>query len=238
MNAGVPNNLADFSNYVVNRAGQPEIVTQPLYDYILYPTAGAPQFTFFQNPIGQGITSAIGGTVGSTKTIQDTNMTIGGQLPQPQAFRIGGIQVRFMPGSVSTANTFTMAKPSQAATVAAAAVTAQLDDVKTLTESGTLTLLIGSKNYLQYGPLGYFPPTTAFAMDAAIGNSDTTTHNEVAAVTGQAGGQPFFLDIPITLTASMNWSITLSWPGAVATPSGFNGRLGVILDGFLLRDSQ
>lgn len=230
--------LSDFKNYVVDRAGEPEVIWAPLYDNQLFATAGSTAMTFFSTPIGQGVTSSLGAVVGTAKTLFDTNMQLAGQLPAPQGFQIESIEVRFTPGRSATANTFLLALPSQAATVAAAAVTAQLDDVKTIAESGLVNLYIGSKFYLQDGPLGKFPPKTQFNVQGAIGNSDTTTHNEVAMLTGFVAGQPYFLEVPISLTANMNWNVAITWPGAVATPSGFNGRIGVHLNGWLFRNSQ
>jgi hypothetical protein len=38
--------------------------------------------------------------------------------------------------------------------------------------------------------------------------------------------------------ATQNFNITQNWPAALATPSGFNGRVGIKLDGLLYRNSQ
>lgn len=236
MSNNVPT-LSSFKQYVVDRAGEPEVIWNPLYDYQLYPTAGQTTLTFFALPIGQGITSSLGAVVGTTKTIHDTNMQLAGQLPAPQGFQIESVEIRVIPGAVSTANTFTLGQPSQGAAVAALAVTAQLNDAKTIYESGVLRLFIGSKDYLVYGPLGYFPPKTHFKQDGALATNSATTF-EVATVNGYEEGQPFFMEVPIALTANMNWNVTLSWPGVVATPSGFNARIGVVLNGWLFRNSQ
>jgi len=37
---------------------------------------------------------------------------------------------------------------------------------------------------------------------------------------------------------NQNFDITLTWPTAVALPSGQNARLGVVMDGILYRQSQ
>ena len=42
----------------------------------------------------------------------------------------------------------------------------------------------------------------------------------------------------MTLQPAVNFDVTLRWPALVATPSGFNGRVGIILDGYLMRASQ
>ena len=71
---------ADFNARRVTNPGQSEIVRQRFYDYQLYATAGVTQLSFFQQPIGQGLTTALGGTAGTGKTMWDTNLELGGTL--------------------------------------------------------------------------------------------------------------------------------------------------------------
>jgi hypothetical protein len=40
------------------------------------------------------------------------------------------------------------------------------------------------------------------------------------------------------LAPTQNFNVTLNFPTAVATPSGQNARIGVVLDGLLYRLSQ
>jgi hypothetical protein len=40
------------------------------------------------------------------------------------------------------------------------------------------------------------------------------------------------------LQPAVNFEVLIRYPAAVATPSGFNGRIGVILDGYFMRASQ
>ena len=72
---------ADFQAARVTQPGQSEIIRQSLYDNQILPGAGSTQLNFFQQPIGQGITSALGATAATGKTQFDTNMSLGGQLP-------------------------------------------------------------------------------------------------------------------------------------------------------------
>jgi len=230
--------LQEFKSYVVSKTNEPEVTWQPLYDNVLYPTAGINQLVYFQNFIGQGITSAIGAVVGSPKTIADTNMQAAGQLPAPQGFTIESIETIFRPGNSAVANTFTLAVPSVAAAAAAASATIQLDDVLTIAESGVFDLFIMSKTYLYESPLGRMPCQTYVGIDTALASGDTTTHNEVGTVIGRAMGPLYSLPVPISLEANTNFKVTLSWPAPVATPSGKNGRLGVYLNGYLFRNAQ
>lgn len=230
-------NAADFNSRRVTNAAQSEIIRQRFYDYQLYATAGVSQMTFFSSPIGQGLTSAVGGTAGTAKTLWDTNLELGGTLPSGKAFMIESIEVFFMPGSVSTANTFTLVKPLEFNAVAAATLGAQLADVNSFYNSGMLELNILSKNYLRETPLLAFPPKTAFNIDAAIAsNSATTATNIVQNM--RAAGRPYYIDPEIALQPAVNFEVVLRWPAAVATPSGFNARVGVILDGYFMRASQ
>ena len=229
--------LATLQSYQVNLPGSSEVIRQRLYDFQLYPTAGQAQLSFFQLPIGQGITSAQGGAVGSAKTYADTNMENSGALPRPKNYLIESIEVLFEPGSVSTANTYTPAIPNQTAAAAAAVVLVQLQDINLIRQSGWLELYIGSKTYLWEAPLGTFPPKVRLEMDAALATTSGTA-GEVVAVSSKWGGRPYYLDPPIALESLQNFVIYLKWPGVVATPSGFNARIGVVFDGVLYRNSQ
>ncbi|MFI4940982.1 MAG: hypothetical protein ACHP7O_11665 [Burkholderiales bacterium] len=228
--------LTDLQNYSVNRAGA-EGIRQSLFDHQLYPTAGLVQMNFFVLPIGQGVATALGAAVGSQKTINDTNMEVQGMLPAGKSFLITSIEVPFYAGLSAAASTYTPAVPSVFAAAAAAAVAAQVNDVATFYQAGSLRLFIGSKVYLEEAPLMRFPPKTQLSLDVAIG-SNSGTAGEVAAISGKIAGRPYMLEPPIYLQNNQNFLVQLNYPAVVATPSGFNGRVGVYLDGYLYRNSQ
>ena len=228
---------ADFNARRVTNPGQSEIVRQRLYDWNLYPTAGATQISFFSAAIGQGITTALGATVGAAKSLFDTNQELGNQLPSGKAFMCESIEVFFLPGSVATANTYTPAALSLFAAVAAAAVAGQLNDVNTFYLSGMLEFNILSKNYLRETPLMAFPPKAMLDVSAGVASNSATT-SEVAAVLGKAVGRPYYIAPEIALQPAVNYEVLLRWPAPVATPSGFNARVGVVLDGYFMRASQ
>lgn len=229
--------LDTLNQYKVNRPGQSEAVRQRLYDFQLYPTAGQAQMTFFALPIGQGVTSSLGAVVGTSKTYADTNMENSGALPRPKSYLVESIEIVFEPGSSAAANTFLQTRPDAFLAAAAATVTAQLADINALRISGWLEFYIGSKTYLWEAPLGAFPPKVRLEMDAAIASNSATTA-EIALMAAKFGGRPYYLDPPITLDSLQNFAVYLKWPGAVATPSGFNGRIGVVFDGVMYRLSQ
>jgi hypothetical protein len=228
-------NAADFNARRVTNPGQSEIVRQRFYDYQLYATAGVSQLTFFSSPVGQGLTSAIGSTAGTSKTLWDTNLELPNTLPSGKAFMIESIEVFFFPGSVSTSNTYTLASPVLFNATPAAAVAAQLADVNSFYQSGMLELNVLSKNYLRETPLLAFPPKANFNIDAALSGSGTA---EVGAVNGRAAGRPYYISPEIALQPAVNFEVVLRWPAAVSTPSGFNARVGVVLDGYFMRASQ
>ena len=228
---------ADFNARRVTNPNQSEIVRQRFYDYQLYATAGTTQLTFFSAPVGQGLTSAVGGTAGTAKTLWDTNLELPNTLPSGKAFMIESIEVLFFPGSVSTANTYTLQSPNTSAAAAAAAQLAQLADVNSFYQSGMLELNILSKNYLRETPMIAFPPKANFAIDGVAATNSATTFSMIG-VNMRAAGRPYYLQPTIALQPAVNFEVVIRYPAAVATPSGFNARVGVILDGFFMRASQ
>lgn len=204
-----------INKFNVNRPGF-EAIEQPLYDYQEYPAAGSTQLQFFQIPKGQ-----------LSKTFADTNMTSAGLLAQPQTFIIESIQVEFFPGVLPTPAE-DVAKPF--------AASQGVNDVWNVMKSGWLELFIGSKAYLDLGPLMRFPAASglqvaaAMAADGAAGESYNVTQY------ARAVGPVFKLRAPIRLEANQNFSVTLNWPTAVT--ASVAGRIGVILGGLMYRKSQ
>jgi hypothetical protein len=216
---------------------QSEIIRQSLYDFLLYPTAGQVLLPFFSQPIGQGITTASGGVVGSTKTRWDTNLQIANTLPSGKAFMCQAIEVSFWPGSVSTANTFTPWLASNFNAAAAAALAQGILDTQVFYLSGGLEFNILDKNYVFETPLINFPPQTTVGADVGMASTSATA-SEVVVTFPRAIGRPYVFNMPFTLLPSQNFSVNLVWPAVVATPSGFNARVGVKLDGYFQRASQ
>jgi len=217
---------------------QPQVdaIKAALYDHILYPTAGAAQLNLFANPIGQGIATAPGAAVGSAKTIADTNMKVASSVSAGEAFLVQGLEVDFYPGLSAAANTYTPAVPSVFAVAAAAAVAAQANDIATFYQAGTLKLTVSQKTFVEDGPMGVFPPRRRLEVDVAA-STNSATVGEVAVVTARAGGMPYNI-LPFSLEPNVSFGVQLNYPGVVATPSGFNGRVGVRLIGLQYRNVQ
>lgn len=239
MQANYPN-LEDFKRAIVADVGAVEVIKQSLYDTLIYPLAGVNTLRFFQTPLGQGAGangSAQPGNAGAAKHLADTNMDVAGQLPAPQAFWIQSIEVDVQPGSTATANQYALQLPKAQVAAAAAAVQAGAHDVNAIYSTGALTLTIGQKPYLRESPLLRFPPKARFELNAASASNSATAVESIVEKL-RAGGRPYTLNPGLGLMSSMNFDVTLSWPVIVPTPSGFNARVMVKLDGWTFRAVQ
>lgn len=229
---------------VANKGASAELLDQPLYDRIVYPTAGvAGNLSFFTTPIGSGQSSESGAAANTAKSIVDTNMTQQGQLPAPQAFWVKNVQVDVDPGSVNTATLFATQPPTFFNATAAATVQAGANDKNAILNSGALLLSVGTKPYLQGASLKRFPPITRLRADTSTGLAGTNAqpgamglqyvYADCADPSGVAALDPGF-----SIPTSMNFVCNLFWPAAIATASGFNARIRVELGGWLIRAIQ
>lgn len=203
-------------SYGVNVPNVMEAITQPLYSYQAYPAAGTVQpLQFFQSqPIG-------------TITAEDTNMQLPGQLPAPQSFLIQGIGIDYLPGTA-------------AARFGAQSALGQLPDFYAIMRRGVLTLTIGSKVYLQEGPLMQLPVRSHINGVAAASDQTTPAATMQTFVSVGFSDGAVFNPRPLLIPPSQNFQVTLSWPaGAVAIPSADSAaRIGVQLYGTLYRPAQ
>lgn len=207
--------IDDLTKYSVNRGGQYEVIGSSLYDYTTYAAAGQTELNFFQTPQGQG-----------GKSLADTNMEAAGSLPAPKNFLVTSLEINFWPG----------VNPS----LFGAQVAGQyLNDVWTLAKSGYLEFYIGSKNYIQEGPVGVFPAANGLVVAAAVSDQTTIAAASQTIVDyANMGGKPYILPSPIALVSNQNFRVSLKWPTAVALPSNAAARIGVRLRGYLYRLSQ
>lgn len=206
---------SDLGKYRVNRPGQLEVFRQSLYDFQVYAQAGQTQLNFFQVPVGQ-----------SAKTRADTNMTLAGQLPSGQQFLAQSIEVYFFPGTIVPG-----------VGPVANLIDGFVNDVWAVAKGGELEFQVGSKLYLIEAPLMRFPPKTR--LDGwASENGNTTAGAALYTRTSYAtvAGRPYPIDPYILLESTQNFAVQLNWPTAVAVTNA--GRIGVVLDGLLIRNSQ
>lgn len=212
-NNNVPN-LTKLQQFAVNRQGQYEVVRQTLYDRLTYPTAGGTSFLFFQNPKGSG-----------GRTAADTNIEVAGSLPQPKWFLVESIEIHFYP-DVAIGQT----------AGAAAAPEFSNDVYSVLTGKGFLNFFIGSKTYVEEAPLIRFPPKTRLYNESAVATTNAT--QQLTVDYSAACGRPYFIDPEVLLIPNQNFNVSLNFPTAIATPSGQDAAVEVILDGILYRQSQ
>lgn len=218
-----PMSFQDAENFRVNRSQEYEVTRQSLYDFQTYAQAGQTSLTFFQQPIGQG-----------GKTIADTNLELAGQLPAPKNFVVESIEIYFFPADAPVTVTN--------GTAVSATVSNYANDVDAVAQGGSLDLFIGSKSYLQEAPLGRFPPKTRLQTEfaASLQTKQAIAADDGAQYTADYAamcGRPYFLDpYKILLAPTQNFSVTLTWPTAVAVSAA--ARIGVVLDGVLFRLSQ
>lgn len=215
--------LVKYRSYVPDTN---DVIWQPLYDYQLYPTAGALNFQFFSAQRGAGATSAFGAAAG-VKTALDTNMQLSGQLGAGNQFLVVGIEVEL----------WTSALPGFFAAVAptAAQQARNWDDVYTVLRNGYLDFQIQNRPYAQDTPLMKFPPQTC--LEGVAESSGT-----VAAVYAQteyaSGGGLAYNIVPVLIKENQAFSVNISFPAAIATPSGTDNRIGVRLNGKMIRNAQ
>lgn len=229
--------LEQFTDNLVAALGKIEIVRQPLYDYILYPTAGSAQpFNFFTVPAGQGISSSPG-NVANVKGDTDTNMQLAGVLPAPQAYWVDGIEFEAHPGSTAAANSYIIQIPTNAPAAAASTAQAGANDINAILSGGALTLNISNKTYYTEGPLLRFPSRETLDLQVAIANNSATAVLALKEKMNSAG-EPCTLDPGIGIGSSQAFNVQVNYPVTQATPSGFNARIGVILNGWIFRPVQ
>lgn len=216
-------NARQLRGYDVVQRNTVEGIRQTLYDFQNYAAAGQTSLSFFQVPQGQG--TGIGGGV---KTLEDTNMELAGNLPNPKAFLMQGIELFFFPAgtpvNMATANT----------------ARNMTNDMWTFMKQGWLQLFISSKAYLQEAPLAKFPARNFMRADlaAAVSNTNATTISASFAEVPTMSGAPYKVIPPITIRPTMNFNVTLNWTTAVAMPSTQQARVGVVLTGLLYRNGQ
>lgn len=206
-----PMGLDQLAYYNPNRPDATEAIWQPTYDYQSYGTAGATSQIFFQVPNGQ-----------SGKTFFDTNMVLPGQFAAPTAFLCVAVMVYFDAGAAESQSTTNV--PLQT----------NINDVVSVANSGWLELTIGSKVYLRDAPIGKFPPNftiNGFTAISANFTAPVVTHTGFARAAGR-----YYEVTPFLVPQGQNFNVTIQWPSAVTVVT--TGRIGVILDGFLYRQSQ
>lgn len=215
--------LIKYRSYV---PGVDDVIWQPLYDYQTYPTAGALTFNFFAVQQGAGTTSAFGGA--GTKTALDTNMQLSGQLGAGNQFLAMGIEVEFWAGSLPASQT--------AAQPTTAQISQGTNDVYSVLRNGGLLFTVQNRPYNQDAPLLKYPSQSRLdGWSSASNGANATASIQVnyAASEGAA-----YNVVPVLLMQNQAFSVVITFPVVIATPSTVDGRIGVRLNGKLIRNAQ
>lgn len=212
--------------------GTKDVIWNPLFDFVSYPSAGGTLFTFYANQQGQGVSTTPGaGAVAKLPT--DTNLTINNQLTKGNEFYAIGSESLFYPGVSNAALPLTVL-PGRAN--APTTVGIFVNDVWSVGNGGIKTLKIGTdRTYINDGPLMMFPPVTRLALQAALsGNAITTAGQEISYAAWS--GEPYTI-VPIYIEANQQFTMTIAYPVLIPTNSAQIGRLGDRLRGYLIRQA-
>lgn len=158
--------------------GITDLITQPLWDTMQLPMAGATTLTFFLVPIGGTVTAALGG--GTVKSLVDTNMDLAGQLAAGFAFQVNGFRMMFPWNVVSL-------------------------DVGIAINAATFRFVVGQKDFLRLParslPSGsgvWVPQPTANLIGATSGWPHLGNNYGIK-------GKPLILSATENFSASLNW---------------------------------
>lgn len=221
-----------LNTHKVGIAGQKDVIWNPLFDFIAYPSAGGLLFSFYSNPIGQG-TSSTPGAGAVSKSLFDTNLTIGNQLTKGNEFYMVGSESLFYPGVSNAALPLTVL-PGR--TNVPTTVGIFVNDVWSVGNGGIKVMSIGTdRKYIQDGPLMMFPPTTRLAVASALAGQGTSTTGTGLEVTYASwSGEPYSV-VPIYIEANQQFILQVSFSALIPTPSTQIGRLGDRMRGYLIR---
>lgn len=216
---------ANLAQHRTRIPGANDEIYSPLYDSNAYPAAGILQLNFFQNPIGQGVTSAL--NAAGAKTEADTNMTNAGSLPAFTKFYCTGLEVQVFPGVL----------PGRGA-VADATAGHFVNDVYQIGRTGWLRFRIGQRDYVLDSSMVNFTSTAGLGGFTGSSTNLTTgaaTYSEVsyARFVGQA-----YTIVPVYIESNQSFSVQMNWPALVPTPSTTIARIQVRLRGRLIRVAQ
>jgi hypothetical protein len=230
---GRPVLTQDYLNsHRVGVAGQKDVIWNPLYDWIAYPSGGGLLFSFYANQIGQG-TSSTPGAGAVAKSIYDTNLTISNQLTKGNEFYAVGSESFLQPGVSNAALPLTVL-PGRANLPTTVGIF--VNDVWSVGQGGVKTLTVGTdRKYIQDGPLFMFPPVARLAVAAALAQvSATGTGSGIEISYASWSGEPYSI-VPLYIEANQQFNLTVAFNTLIPTPSNQIARLGDRLRGYLIR---
>lgn len=226
---------AELKQYVVGVNGS-DVVWNPMFDSLTYPSAGFTEWEFFNEGIGAGSTSAPGAGTGK-KTLFDTNMRTQNQLSKGIQFYAIGSETIFQPGVQPTEGTPYAFFPVDLQATAAD-IGGFIKDMWAVLSGGLKELKVNTDRwYIQDTPLFLFPPSAWFHMHGAFGALTPTTQASVEAFElnySTAAGEPYEI-VPVYIQSNQEFTLSIKYAAAIATPSGFPGRMIERLRGYRIR---
>lgn len=222
-----PPDISIFQKYGVNVQGVTDVIWQPLYDHLSYPAAGVSSLEFFQVQKGQGTTTAPGAT--GAKSLSDTNMTLAGQLPQPQSHLTLGISFRFYPGVT----------PGEGGLANTAGIPGKfVNDVWSVFKAGAVEFIVGEKPRVQEAPLGKMGSNVSLGGFAALSDQTTAAATSFSQVDYAYIRTPIYRIAASAIPWGQNFIVRVSFPALVTLASGQAARIGCDLHGWLARAAQ
>lgn len=198
----------EYKAYNTQYPGPKEVVGWMLWGHQIYVSAATLQLTLFNR---------------THATLDDGNMEVAGQLSAPKGFFLRSI--RFFPKFL----------PQNTANAAAGATqTGILHDMAQLLNTGTLRLVVGSKEYVHV-PLWMLPqgggpvPIICTGDVAVIPDYATNGIADPRAV--------YSLAKPLFIAPQMSFFVTLTWPAAITLVAGDTDVM-VALEGDMVRPIQ
>lgn len=172
------------------------------YDTLTIAAAGT-EFSLFQNPIGSGATP---------KTLSDTNMTMGGMIPQGQKLRIRAIRAEYLTHAVKA--------------------TADIIILYNWLRAVTVRFFITGKDAL------YSKPLTELMGIPILFNVTPTAAGDNLLISSMGRFLGInVLNVPITLAAMTNFEVRINYPTALGAVSIVGDFLRISLGGILVRAS-
>jgi hypothetical protein len=222
---------------------QKDVIWNPIYDSNIYPSSGVTNasFSFFVNPQGSAVTSVSPGAYygGTGKTVYDTNFQgTNGSFTIGNEFYVIGSETDLIPGYPTTTTTFSWGYYPGSGPTSSNGGMDFLNDVWVLSTIGFKQFKVATdRAYIQDGPLGKFPSKTRLYVAAALAGAATTTAatpTAFAASYAVFSGHPYII-VPVYLASNQLFSLTYSFAGAIALPSGFPALVRERLNGYLIR---
>jgi hypothetical protein len=215
MRLGLPiPEAGSLERYRANQADQLEILYAPIYDTLTYAQAGQAVLNYFQVPAS------------GTKTLADTNMVLGGQLPAPQAFLCTGISLDLIP----------LLFPGRVPAAKAGVLASNVNDLyEVMTGAAWLSLVIGTKPQITEGMLGKFVSTWGLKTGVALAAAGEVADSWGIVDYATTEGEPYNV-VPFVIPSTQNFGVTINTPTAIGITSA--SRLQCTLHGYLYRAVQ